>query len=447
MPGQEISTIPSSRMNPPRVVGRERSRPIRWLIVEDALLNRKGHWFEAVSTFSRGFRARGDHVTVLADAAVDPDIRDALTAVAVLPHSIWHRAGDGSGPVKRYARVLVHPWQTRRVLNRFFSAHRDDDAILVPSVGFHHLLAWYWLLKTTLRKRSVRVLLFFLMLPIRWDSQTQRALPDGSPTSRLFFRLLKSLESEIQSGKVVLGAEVEPLRAALEQLAGVRATLFPQIVVPLRSAGQASRAADSPIQMGAYGPPRAEKGSDILQQAISIYLRRFPDGQARFTIHWTEDFAAESGAVISRSPELMQDGRVEYVTRFLSHQEYEEQLCRTQVMLLPYRLSGYRLRGSRVVIESLVNGIPVIATRGTALAEVVRSFGTGVFCEDGDPESLALAIRECEIRYAEMRRLAELNTPIAVNEFSVEAFRRVFLAAGSGLSANSSVRRAETISA
>ena len=404
---------------------------MRWLIVEDALLNRKGHWFEAVTTFYQGFRQMGDEVVVLADAAVAPDIQDSLAAVPILPPSIWHRAGDGSGRATRYARVLIHPWQTLRIMRRYLEANEQFDAIFVPTVGLYHLLAWVWLIKRTLRKRPTRVLLFFLTLPVRWDSKSGRPVPDGSPTSRLFFRLLICLEPEVKSGKVVLGAEIGPIRAAMESLSGVPAILFPQIVIPFPTSESVLPPARDGIGMGCYGPSRAEKGSDVLQAAITIYRRRFPEGRARFTIHWTEDFAADGARVVSKSPDLLRDPRVQYLTRFLTHDEYEEQLKRTQVMLLPYRLAGYRLRGSRVVIEAVVNGLPVIATRGTALAGMVEVFGAGLFCEDGDPESLALAIREMETRYDELDRAAKEKAIAAAREFSIESFRRVFLGAGS----------------
>jgi hypothetical protein len=38
---------------------------MKWLIVEDALRDRKGHWLEYVSTFVRGLTALGDEVVVL----------------------------------------------------------------------------------------------------------------------------------------------------------------------------------------------------------------------------------------------------------------------------------------------------------------------------------------------------------------------------------------------
>jgi glycosyltransferase involved in cell wall biosynthesis len=403
---------------------------MRWLIVEDALRDRKGHWFEAVTTFYRGFRSLGDEVVVLADAAVAPDIRDSLAAVPILPPSIWHRAGDGAGRATRYARVLIHPWQTWRIMRRYLKANQQFDAIFVPTVGLYHLLAWIWLIKRTLRNRPTRVLLFFIHLPAGWDSQSGRPVPDGSPTSWLLFRLLRWLHREIKSGKVVLGAETELTRSAVKSFSGVPVTVFPQIVIPLPASESGKVPSRDGIEMGCYGPSRAEKGSDVLQEAIAIYRRRFPASRARFTLHWTQDFAGKEGRVITQSPELLRDSRVQYVTRYFDHAEYEEQIRRTHVMLLPYRLSSYRLRGSRVVMEAVVNGIPVVATRGTALAEVVEAFGSGLYCEDGDPENLARAIREMEERYDELSRAAKERAPAAAMEFSVGSFRRVFLGAG-----------------
>jgi hypothetical protein len=51
---------------------------MRWLIVEDALRDRKGHWFEYVETFARELRALGDQVTVLADHAAEPFLVEQL---------------------------------------------------------------------------------------------------------------------------------------------------------------------------------------------------------------------------------------------------------------------------------------------------------------------------------------------------------------------------------
>ena len=64
---------------------------MRWLIAEDALRDRKGHWFEYIRSIRDGLVRLGDEVTVLADHQADSFIIEQLDARPVLPPSIWHR--------------------------------------------------------------------------------------------------------------------------------------------------------------------------------------------------------------------------------------------------------------------------------------------------------------------------------------------------------------------
>ena len=74
------------------------------LIVEDALRDRKGHWFEYLGAFARELRALSDQVTVLADRAAEPFLVEQLQVQPVQPACIWHRMGDGAGALRRYLR-------------------------------------------------------------------------------------------------------------------------------------------------------------------------------------------------------------------------------------------------------------------------------------------------------------------------------------------------------
>jgi hypothetical protein len=93
---------------------------MKWLIVEDALRDRKGHWLEYISTFVRGLRALGDEVTVLCDRKAERFILEQMGARPVLPESIWHRMGDGAGALKRYLRVPGHAAVTFLAMRKVF---------------------------------------------------------------------------------------------------------------------------------------------------------------------------------------------------------------------------------------------------------------------------------------------------------------------------------------
>src|ERR1700735_1799135 len=113
---------------------------MRWLIVEDALRNKKGHWFEYLGTFAQELNALGDDVTVLADHSAESFLIEQLHVKPVLPDSIWHRMGDSAGPLRRYLRVPLHGWKTWRAVKTYLRNGEKYDVIFVPTVLVHHLL-------------------------------------------------------------------------------------------------------------------------------------------------------------------------------------------------------------------------------------------------------------------------------------------------------------------
>ena len=207
----------------------------------------------------------------------------------------------------------------------------------------------------------------------------------------------------------------------------------------------------NPIVFGCYGAARWEKGSDIFQEAIKLILKNevaskkcrvasvedkaepatrdsLPSTAARrplrFAIQWVEDFQDDSGNLVSIDPWLRKQPQVEVIERYFEGNEYEQRLAQTDVMVLPYR-SPYRLRVSRVVIEAMLNGMPVIATRGTTLFEQAEECGVVIGCEEGDAESLSEAMLEMAERFGVLRASAEEKVDGAAQSFSVVFFRKL----------------------
>jgi glycosyltransferase involved in cell wall biosynthesis len=94
------------------------------------------------------------------------------------------------------------------------------------------------------------------------------------------------------------------------------------------------------------------------------------------------------------------------------------------VLLLPYR-EAYTLRVSRLMIEALVHGIPVLVTRGTTLAEQSEQFGVFVPCENENVESLVAAIETVERDFDALAAKAREHQAKAREYFSVKQFRRL----------------------
>jgi glycosyltransferase involved in cell wall biosynthesis len=392
---------------------------MRWLIVEDALRDRKGHWFEYLGTFARELRAVGDDVTILADRSAEPFLLQQLPVKPVLPASIWHRMGDDAGALRRYLRVPVHAWQTYRAIKKYLRENKPFDVIFVPTVLVHHLLGWTWLIKRVLKAAPGKVVLFFPNTPIVLDEQTNEPAWLPAPTAKLFCRLIQSLREEVKHGRVLLGAETQPMRAALMRLTGVPFTYFPHPVAPLPEvAGEKNLRNDREIIMGSYGSARHEKGSDVLVAAVEEYCRRHPATRARFVLQ-SVDGDQKLWARLAGHP------KVRLIPNYFPDGEYIRQLGATDVLLLPYRRSSYALRVSRVVIEAMVQGLPVVTTRQTTLEDQAKQFGAAMVCVDGEAETLIQAIHEMEQKFSTMQALAARQKPAAREHFSVAEFRRI----------------------
>jgi glycosyltransferase involved in cell wall biosynthesis len=146
----------------------------------------------------------------------------------------------------------------------------------------------------------------------------------------------------------------------------------------------------------------------------------------RFAIQWVEDFQDEKGNLVQLDPWLKKHPQVEIVDRYFQGDEYERRLEQTDVMVLPYR-SPYRLRVSRVVIEAMMHGMPVIATKGTTLFEQAQEFGTVVACDGADAKSLAEAIWNLVTDFERMQHEAHGKSEIARTNFSVKYFRELLI--------------------
>ncbi len=131
---------------------------------------------------------------------------------------------------------------------------------------------------------------------------------------------------------------------------------------------------------------------------------------------------------MSPHSELLNDHRVTFIREYFAEGGYDRQLAMTDVMLLPYR-EPYRYRVSRVVIEAMVRGMPVVATRQTTLWEQAKQFGAGLPCELNDADSLAQAIALMESRFIEMKNAADERASLAQSHFSVRTFAEGLLMA------------------
>jgi glycosyltransferase involved in cell wall biosynthesis len=438
-------------------VSKSANQPWRWWIIEDALRDHKGHWFEYLRTFQRGLAAQGDEVHFFASKECAGDVARAFKAEPILPKSIWARISDGAPKWRRLIRIPTHGFATYRAVSRLIAeccaprapfrpagppsrslssnlhANRSlPDLIFVPTVLVHHLVGWVPLIRWKLRNFHGKVLLFFPNAPmvLREDGSADLS-PD--PTAKLFRIYIRALAKDVAKGKAILGAETKPMAKALSKATGVPFIYLPHPVdLPEARESDAHRqfpafaAAEAPVVFGCYGAARHEKGSDILQRAVRLALEEKPDLPAFFTFQWVEGFSDGSGEAVQLDPWLDRHPKVRVIKHYFSEGEYERQLASTDVMILPYR-DPYRLRVSRVVIEAMRLGVPVVTTKNTTLADQAGEFGSVLVCEQDSARSLARTISQAVTDHAQLVQRAGAGAVAAREHFSVSSFREILL--------------------
>jgi glycosyltransferase involved in cell wall biosynthesis len=228
----------------------------------------------------------------------------------------------------------------------------------------------------------------------------------------------------------------EALRAETRKMAGTRGNQLADSMEFLKGHSQAGLQMDSQKDRSiplANDPSASEKNSESVsiseicgQNSSSTETSHSTLDALRFVIQWVEDFRDGEGNLVSIDPWLREHPQVEVIGRYFQGDEYDEQLEQTDVMVLPYR-SPYMLRVSRVVIEAMIHGMPVIATKSTTLFEQAQEFGTVVACDGADAKSLAEAIWNLVTDFERMQHEALGKSEIARTNFSVKYFRELLI--------------------
>ena len=404
------------------------SKKLNWLIVEDALRDRHGHWLEFVMCFKKGLSELGDAVRIFGPCNAAEDVIEETGLEPALPESLWRGRGEKSvGSVVQVLSRLAWGVAYAKAILRAARSSPRPDVVFVPTVGIPHLLVWVVLLKTKLRSFPGVIVLYFMSTPVRCSPDTGRVEIVGIG-GRIFFAVLALLSSESTQARLVLAAETDALSHALQALSGSRFRTIPQPVTPFWEVAKTkSLHRTSSVLFACFGPARYDKGSDLLLLAAGNAVAKRKD--VALVIQWLGPFSDPHGNIINLPQDLLNNRQVTIIDHLFAPGEYCEWLRKTDVMVLPYR-SEYLLRGSRVVVEAMVHGIPTIVSAGTTLHQQAEKFGVAVPCDLNSADKLEEAIIQAADRWQELRNRAVSARMRAQESFSVARFR--FLIQGDG---------------
>ena len=385
------------------------------LIVEESLRDLKAHWFEYIKTINIAARANGWQVDIAANLDVARKIKAKLSVFPIFRHAYYLDNNKKKLPGWRYYGFILHSWRCLQVLFPFLKQQPRYDEIFVPTVLVHHLIAW--LAITYLHPKAPKHLtLFFVTNPGVWLGDKQQAILPKS--SYLQGWLLKLFAPLVKQGKVALAVETKGAKSEFERLTALPFQLLPHPVPEF----ELETATTESLNFACYGFARYEKGSDLLKDAISQILNQQPDFNAQFRLQWVEPFTLPNGSVCQPDRTLCQHSQVSIIDQALVSKDYHQLLQDTGCMMLPYRNSSYHARVSRVAIEAICLGIPVIYTKGGWLEEVVVEFGAGIGIEDESIEDLIAAIQCMTANYSHYHQQASTQKATAQKYFSGQNF-------------------------
>ncbi len=397
------------------------------LIVEEALRDLKAHWFEYIKTISKAAESQEWQVQVAAHQDVVPEICQELKVFPLFRYARYLDNQNKKLPGERYYGFLLHSLRCLVVLVPLLKKQPRYQHIFVPTVLIHHLLAW-WMIMTFHPQKPEHLTLFFVANPGIWDRNTQKSVLPLSSLLQIQRFLLRLFQKLVEQKTVTLAVETKGAKREFEELTNLPFQLFPHPVPQLSESNPPSvklpPSQDLPHipTFACYGFARFEKGSDNLKTAIEQILSQQQDIPVQFCIQWVEAFSLPDGSICEPGSLLRQNSQVSIIDRPLQSHDYQSLLRKTDCMILPYRNSSYHARVSRVAIEAVCLGMPLIYTKGGWLEEIISEFGSGIGIKDECTQELTQGIITLRENLAEYTQLAREKREKAQQYFSPENF-------------------------
>ena len=214
-------------------------------------------------------------------------------------------------------------------------------------------------------------------------------------------------------------AETSEMADKWTEIIGIKCTNFPFPVEPQNCAISHTSVSDSKITFGILGPPRKEKGFNLILKAYQQITLENCGDLMNFIIQvapvWSN---CEVDNEVEEFRKLAtQSSNIQLIENVLSHEEYTALWSKIDVILLPYSSSAYSLRSSGVLMEAIANAKPVITTANTLLACMADKYAASIKIEE-DSEYLVIALKEAKSNFSKLNAKSRIKADEWKNVFS-----------------------------
>jgi glycosyltransferase involved in cell wall biosynthesis len=176
-----------------------------------------------------------------------------------------------------------------------------------------------------------------------------------------------------------------------------------------------------PVRLGIIGTPSRQKQHLVLLRAVERLKRRLPPDSLRLSIIGDRQGRFVS-TVEAKIAELELEDMVSW-TGFVS--DRDEIYGELDVLVAPAIDEGFGLS----IVEAGAYGLPVVAARSGASAEVVQEGRTGLLFEPGNAGALALALERLVLDGDLRTSMGLAGRALALHDFTVEKMVGDFVAA------------------
>ena len=378
----------------------------RVAIVEEALPTCVGHWEAFTLAVADGFRELSSEVDLLGSGVGTSDQKHEITPV--FSRSIWTDPFKGLRQPSRLFAKIQYPRMWATELSNYLVGAPVYDLVYAPNQLPSHLLSWGLVLRSVQSCKVSR-----LGLGVNYYGP-----PGGGRPSWLFYMqtlLAKALLAPgVRSGRVKLFCENRVAQSWLRNLTGYPFRMVPHAVESKPPCATRTASSDV-VTFLSLGFARPDKGSDLLSDAVDYLLEQKSSSHLRWILQWNNPSAKHG---FPKRPSLEESAQVDFIDACLTDAEIQDLLIRADFLVLPYRNSSYHARLSRVAVEGVVHGIPLIYPAGSSIGEIASEYGAGCTFQDGSFESLAKCMLKASQELGRYSLSASTRRQSAVQHFS-----------------------------